>query len=67
MSTVEEIKIAVQKLSLEEKAEFARWFHGWQDDPWDRQMAQDIAAGKLDKLLAEVDEDTRAGRLRELP
>ena len=56
MSTVEEIKAAISKLTLEERAEVARWFHGWKDDPWDRQMASAIAAGKLDQLLAEVDE-----------
>ena len=67
MSTVEEIKAAVEKLSFEEKAEFARWFHGWKDDAWDRQMARDIATGKLAKLLADTDADVDAGRLRELP
>ena len=67
MSTVEEIKAAISKLSLSERGEIARWFHGWSDDEWDRQMADDLGAGKLDMVLKEVDEDIKAGRLREMP
>ncbi len=67
MSTVEEIKAAIQKLSLEQKAEIARWFHGWTDDEWDRQMAEDAAAGRLGKLLAQVDKEIESGQLNDLP
>ncbi len=67
MSTVDEIKAAIERLSLEERAELARWLHGWTDDAWDRQMADDLAAGRLDTLLAEVDADTNADRLQDMP
>lgn len=67
MTTLDDIKAAIDGLSLEQRAELARWFHGWEDDDWDRQMADDIAAGRLDKLLAEAEEDARKGRLTELP
>ena len=67
MSTVDEIKAAIQKLSLHERAELAKWFHGWTDDEWDRQMAEDIAAGRLDKLLAAVEQDADAGQLQDMP
>jgi hypothetical protein len=30
-------------------------------------MKRDIASGKLDKVLREVDDDVRAGRLRDMP
>ena len=62
-----ELKEEVQKLSFEEKAELAALLHGWEDDDWDRQMKADFAAGRLDSLLAEVDADIAAGRVRELP
>jgi hypothetical protein len=55
--TLEEIKQAIPKLTLEERAELMRCLHDWEDDEWDPQMKRDFAAGKLDKLLAEVDED----------
>ena len=64
MSTVAEIKAAISRLSLEERADVARCLHEWEDDAWDRQMQQDLAAGKLDRLLAKVDADIEAGKLR---
>ena len=62
-----EIKTAIEQLSFEERAELAAWLHGWNDDEWDEQMKRDVAAGKLDHIMREVDEDIRAGKLREMP
>jgi len=67
MSTVAEIKAAIPKLTLEERAEVARCLGNWQDDEWDEQMKRDIAAGKLDKLLSKVDDDIAHGTLPDLP
>jgi hypothetical protein len=67
MSTVAEIKAAIAQLTLEERAEVARCLHEWEDDAWDVQMQQDLAGGKLDRLLAKVDSDIDHGKLRELP
>ncbi len=67
MSTVAEIKAAIARLTLEERAEVARCLHEWEDDAWDKQMQQDLAAGKLDRLLAKVDSDIEHGKLREMP
>jgi len=65
--SVQEIKEAVQRLSLEERAEVAACLHVWNDDAWDAQMKQDLADGKLDKLLAQVDADSAANKTREMP
>ena len=62
-----EIKTAIEHLSFKEWAELAAWLHGWRDDKWDEQMKRDIASGKLDDVLREVEEDVKAGRVRELP
>ena len=62
-----EIKTAIEHLSFEERAELAAWLHGWKDDDWDEQMKRDIAAGKLDAVLREVEDDLKAGRLRNMP
>jgi hypothetical protein len=67
MSTVEEIKLAIERLSLSERGQLERWLHGWQDDEWDQQIADHARTGKLNRLLAEVDEDIRDGRLKDLP
>jgi hypothetical protein len=61
MSTVAEIKAAIARLTLEERAEVARCLHEWEDDEWDRQMQEDVAAGKLNSLLAKVDADRLQG------
>ena len=62
-----EIKSAIEHLSFEERAQLAAWMHGWKDDEWDEQMKRDIASGKLDSVLREVEDDIKAGRLRSEP
>ena len=65
--SVDQIKTAIEQLSFEERAELAAWLHGWKDDEWDKQMKRDVAAGRLEHILREVDEDIHAGKLREMP
>jgi hypothetical protein len=65
--TVEEIKAAIPKLTLEQRAELAHCLHGWEDDEWDAQLKHDLTAGKLDKLLKKVDADIAQGNLTDLP
>jgi hypothetical protein len=65
--SVEQIKMAIEQLSFEERAELAAWFHGWKDDEWDEQIKRDVAEGKLDDVLREVEDDIAAGRLRDMP
>jgi hypothetical protein len=55
MSTVAEIKAAIQSLSLEERAEITAELCGWTDDAWDHQMKTDAAAGKFDALNREAE------------
>jgi hypothetical protein len=63
--SVEQIKTAIEQLSFEERPELAAWFHGWKDDEWDEQMKRDIAGGRLDDVLREVEEDiARAASVR---
>jgi len=67
MSTVDEIKAAIEKLSEKERREIARFASGWADDEWDRQIQRDFDSGRLDALLKEVDDDIAEGRLEEGP
>jgi hypothetical protein len=50
--SVQEIKDAVQNLSLEERAEVAACLHSWEDDEWDEEMKRDLASGRLGNILA---------------
>ena len=68
MSTVEEIRSAIEKLSPRERAELNALLQNWTEDDWDRQMVADsVAGGKLDKLRQEAESEAKAGRLREFP
>ena len=62
-----EIKTAVEALSPDELTELAAFIRERDNAAWDEQMKRDVAAGKLDHILREVDEDIRAGHLREMP
>ena len=55
MSTVQEIKSAIEQLSFESRAELIADLCGWSDDDWDRQMKADAAAGKFSALNEDAD------------
>jgi len=55
--SLSEINSTIKQLSFEERADLAAWLHGWKDDEWDEQMKRDIARGKLDDVLREVEDD----------
>ena len=62
MSTVQEIKSAIERLTLETRAELIADLCGWNDDDWDRQMKADAAAGKFNALNEEADRASRSGK-----
>lgn len=62
MSTIQEIEDAVRRLAPEDLAAFRAWFIQIDADAWDRQIEEDIAAGRLDALADEALNDLREGR-----
>ncbi len=66
MSTVQEIKSAIELLDMESRAELIADLCGWSDDDWDRQMKADAAAGKFAALNKEADTASRSGQTRPL-
>lgn len=66
MSTVQEIKVAIARLSLEEQAKLISELCGWTDDDWDRQMKRDAAAGKFDALNRDAEAADASGQTRPL-
>ena len=67
MQTVEEIQQAIEALSEEDYERIRQWLTEADWDDWDRQIAADSEAGRLDFLAQEALEDKRRGLLRDLP
>jgi hypothetical protein len=66
MSELEQLERRVQSLSPDDLAKFREWFLELDAQIWDQQIAEDLKAGKLDRLIAEAREDFAAGRAREI-
>ena len=66
MTKVEKIEQDIRKLNRDELLAFRRWFREYDSDEWDRQIEEDVRAGKLDKLAEEALAEHRAGKSKEL-
>jgi hypothetical protein len=60
--SIQDLEAAVSSLPREELSAFHRWYEEFIADAWDRQIEEDIKAGRLDHLVAEADRDFEAGR-----
>jgi hypothetical protein len=59
--SVQEIQAAIIKLPLKQLAQLSIWFEEYQARVWDQQIEDDLAEGRLDTILAEVDAEYEAG------
>jgi hypothetical protein len=66
MTSVEEIKRAITQLSPEAARQLRRWYEQFDAKQWDRQIASDVAAGRLDELAEEALQAFRAQATTEL-
>lgn len=66
MTTVENIKKAVAKLTPEQLAKFRTWFEEYDAQLFDERIERDAKAGKLDKFAEEAIRAHREGLTREL-
>jgi hypothetical protein len=64
--TVKEIEQAVEQLTQDQLAEFRAWYEKFDAAAWDRQIEEDIVAGKLDALADAAIADHKAGRTKKL-
>jgi hypothetical protein len=64
MSTVAEIKAAIDQLAPQQRCELEALLHPWTDDDWDRQMADDAGpGGKLHERMVASRKNAQAGKL----
>ena len=67
MSTVDEIKQAIEQLPKKEFWTLSEWVIKRHEDEWDRQIEADAKAGRLDFLFEEAEAERKSGRLRDWP
>ncbi len=64
--SIQELESAVKELPRDQLGDFAHWFEEYLADQWEKQIAEDSKAGRLDQLIAEANQDFEAGKCREL-
>lgn len=66
MSKIDSLKAQIESLPSEEFAEIFRWLSEKDWESWDKEIAVDSDAGKLDFLEREAREEKAEGKLRDL-
>jgi hypothetical protein len=66
MTEVKKLEGEIQKLSYAELTAFRKWFSEFDSEEWDRQIEEDIRAGKLDEIAKDAIAAHRDGRSKEL-
>jgi hypothetical protein len=68
MSTVAEIKAAIDQLSSQERCELEALLRPWTEDDWDHQMANDAKPGGiLHDMMSASRKNAQAGKLMNFP
>ncbi|MDH3404053.1 MAG: hypothetical protein OES32_16480 [Acidobacteriota bacterium] len=66
MSSIEEIENAVAGLPKEDLARFREWFLEFEARAWDRELEEDVKAGRLDEIAEAALRDHASGHSTEL-
>lgn len=65
-ASVETLAKQVQELGRKELAEFRAWFLEFDADEWDKQIEEDVKAGRLDALMQQALDDYKRGLCTDL-
>lgn len=66
MSPLLKVERQIEELSPEELAQFRAWFAEFEAALWDRQIEEDVQAGRLDHLAERVRAARARGEVRDL-
>jgi hypothetical protein len=66
MTKLEALEAEIEKLSAQEVAQLRDWLLERDAAAWDRQIEEDAASGKLDKLFERSVADHQAGKSKEI-
>ncbi len=64
--SVTEIESAIAQLPAKDFVELMAWLQEHYDRVWDKRIEDDLAAGRLDALVAEADDEYRQGLAKPL-
>ena len=62
--SLQEIEVAIIRLSSEERLKLTDWFTEQYDDEWDKQIEADAKAGRLRALVDKAKEQNHQGLTR---
>jgi hypothetical protein len=66
MTDIEELETQVSNLSDEKLAIFRDWFYQFDNELWDKKIATDFRAGKLNHLIEKARLEFSEGKAREI-
>lgn len=66
MNSIQEIEVAIMRLSKVEARKLSNWLQEYLDDAWDRQIEEDAKSGRLDKLIQRANADITSDRVKPL-
>lgn len=66
MTDIEELEAKVSELPNEQLAIFRDWFYQFENELWDKQIASDFRAGKLNHLIEKARLELSQGKAREI-
>ncbi len=61
MDKIEKVGHEIREFSPSELAAFRKWFYDFDAEAWDRQLAEDVQAGKLDALAEATLQSLKGG------
>ena len=64
--SIAEIENEIKKRPPAEVSDLMAWLRRYHAELWDRQIEEDLASGRLDSLLSEVDVEIEAGLAKPL-
>ena len=66
MNALPEIEAAIKQLPENDVRQLAGWIKNYLNEKQDRQMEENLAAGKLDTLIAKAEADIAANNVRDI-
>ena len=66
MNALPEIEAAIKQLPENDVRQLAGWIQNYLNEKWDKQMEEDLAAGKLNDLIAKAEADIAANNVRDI-